>query len=140
LVWTDGTEQEQGASHQFDNFLGYRPKDNRTPSGNSVGRDDNHVDVLAFDHDHEVPRDIIANLNARTSLDSSGNHGGNTRRHAPLSIRTQRSKQRGIVKLLRPAGKFASRVHEKHRNNVHKVKRSLKMLAKIGRYLKRGVG
>ena len=67
-----------------------------------MGRNHHHVDVLTFDYDHDVPSNIVANLDARTGLDPPGNKSGKAWRQALLGVRLYALKQCRIVKILTP--------------------------------------
>jgi hypothetical protein len=84
------------------------------PPGDSVGRNHHHVDVLTFDYDHDVPSNIVANLDARTGLDPPGNKSGKAWRQALLGVRLYALKQCRIVKEFNSGEKLSPPVQGKH--------------------------
>jgi hypothetical protein len=135
-----GPQKEQRTRHELNDLLSNRSENHRMPPGDSVGRNHHHVDVLTFDYDHDVPSDIVANLDARTGLDPPGNKSGKAWRQALLGIRLYALKQCRIVKEFNSGEKLSPPVQGKHGDNVHKVNCGLKMLSQVGRHLQRSIG
>src|ERR1700722_6576893 len=104
------------------------------PAGDAVRGDHDHVDVLALDDLHDVARDVIPDFDAGGRLDTPSYKSRLTLGQMLLG---------GLSRLLKECA-FGNEVWNrgggKHRDYVHEIEFSMKVLGKVSRHLQGRLG